>query len=126
MCLLFMGEFFKKEGKRMKKALKELIDNVEEKTSGEFYAFITIPNGIYNGFWGKNGYCNILFLGQCKDGKWYKIADKIDVIHFFYPPGLNWEISIKYGVPSFWTHKPIRIEYDGTSSIIACERREDG
>lgn len=109
----------------MKKALKELIENAEVKRAGEFRAFLTIPNGIYNGFWGKNGYDNILLLGQsAEDGKWYKIADKIDAIHFFYPPALNWEINSKYGVPSFWSHRPISIEYDGfTSSLIACERR---
>lgn len=109
----------------MKRALKKLIKNAEVKMCGEFYAFLTIPNGIYDGFWGKNGYDNILLLGQsAEDKKWYKIADKIDAIHFFYPPALNWEINSKYGVPSFWAHKPIRIEYSGlTSSLIACEER---
>lgn len=114
----------------MKKALKELIENAEVKREGEFRAFLTMPNGVYDGFWGKNGYDNILLLGQgYEDGKWYKIAEKIDAIHFFYPPSLNWEINSKYGVPSFWSHTPIRISYDGmTSSLIACEgrRREDG
>ena len=111
----------------MKKALKKLIENAEEKRCGEFRAFLTISNGIYDGFWGKNGYDNILLLGQsAEDGKWYKIAEKIDAIHFFCPPSLNWEINSKYGVPSFWSHKPISIEYDGlTSSLIACERRDD-
>ena len=111
----------------MKKALKELIEKAEVKRVGEFYAFLMIPNGIYDGFWGKNGYDNILLLGQSfPDRKWYKIADKIDAIHFFYPPSLNWEIESKYGVPCCWTNKPISIEYDGfTSSIIACKRREE-
>lgn len=111
----------------MKKALKELIENAEAKRCGEFRAFLTIPNGIYDGFFGKNGYDNILFLGQsAEDGKWYKIADEIDAIHFFYPPSLNWEINSKYGVPSFWSHTPISIEYDGfTSSLIACVRRTE-
>lgn len=108
----------------MKKALKELIENAEIKRVGEFHAFLTIPNGIYKGFWGKNGFDKILLLGQCSDGKWYKIADEIDAIHFFYPPALNWEISSKYGVTSFWARAPISIKYDGvTSSLIACERR---
>ena len=111
----------------MKKALKELIENADVKRAGEFRAFLTIPNGIYNGFWGKNGYDNILLLGQsADDNKWYKIADAIDAIHLFYPPSLNWEIPSKYGVPRFWTHEPIRIEYDGlTSSLIACSREAD-
>lgn len=111
----------------MKKALKELIENAEVKMVGEFNAFLTIPNGVYDGFYGKNGYDNILLLGQgAEDGKWYKIADGIDTIHFFYPPSLNWEINSKYGVPSFWSHIPISIKYNGfTSSLIACERRDD-
>ena len=112
----------------MKKALKELIEKAEVKRVGEFYAFLTIPNGVYDGFWGKNGYDNILLLGKsAEDRKWYKIADKIDVIQFFYPPSLNLEIDSKYGVPCFWTnmHKPISIKYDGfTSTVIACERGE--
>ena len=111
----------------MKKALKELIESAEVKRGGKFWSFLTIPNGIYDGFWGKNGYDNILLLGRsADDDKWYKIADKIDAIHFFYPPALNWEINSKYGVPSFWSHKPISINYDGfVCSLIACERRED-
>lgn len=104
----------------MKKALKELIKNAGVKSVGEFHAFLTIPNGIYDSFWGKNGYDNILLLGRdANDGKWYIIADKIDVIHFFYPPSLNWEINSEYGVPSFWSDKRISIEYNGfTSSLI--------
>ena len=111
----------------MKKALKELIENAEVKREGEFLAFLTLPNGVYDGFWGKNGYDNILLLGQSnEDRKWYKIAENIDAIHFFYPPSLNWEINSKYGVPSFWSNTPIHISYDGmTSSLICCmERRK--
>lgn len=112
----------------MKKALKELIENAEEKRSGDFYAFIMIPNGAYDGFFGKNGYANILLLGQnIRDRKWYKIADKIDVISFTHPPTLNWEISLEYGVPCVWSYRTIHIEYNGyTSTIIACERGQDG
>lgn len=110
----------------MKKALKELIENAEVKMVGEFSAFLTIPNGIYEGFWGKNGYDNILLLGQStEDGKWYRIADTIYAIHLCYPPSLNWKISSKYGVPSFWTTEPISIHYDGfTSSVIACSNEK--
>ena len=107
----------------MKKALKELVANAGWKRNGKFRAFMTIPNGIYDGFWGKNGYDNILFLGQSvEDGKWYKIADEIDAIHFFSPPSLNWEINSKYEVPSFWTDIPVQVNYDGlTSSLIIFE-----
>ena len=115
------------KGEKMKKALKELIENAEVKRVGEFYAFLTIPNGTHHGFCENNGYDNILLLGQStEDRKWYKIADKIDAIHFFYPPSLNWQIDSKYGVPCFWTIVPISINYEGlTSSIIACKRREE-
>lgn len=111
----------------MKKALKELIENAIEKRTGDFYAFLMIPNGRYDGFWGKNGYDNILLLGQSKDDhKWYKIADHIDAVHFFYPPSLNWEINSRYGVPCVWTHQRIHIEYEGcTSSLIACRRKSE-
>lgn len=112
----------------MKKALKELIERAAVKREGTFFAFLTIPNGVYEGFYGKNGYDNILLLGQSfADRKWYKIADKVDAIHFFYPPSLNWEINSNYGVPCFWTNTPIDIKYDGlTSSLIACEGGENG
>jgi len=114
------GQPYLQRGGVMKKALKELIENASLKRDGKFRAFLTIPNGIYDGFWGKNGYDNILFLGRdCEDNKWYLIADKIDAIHFHNPPSLNWEIDSKYGVPSFWSFIPIEVHYDGlTSSII--------
>ena len=51
----------------MKKALKELIQKAEVRTSGEFDSIMIVPKGKYDGFWGKNCYDNMLVLGSIYD-----------------------------------------------------------
>lgn len=108
----------------MRKALKELVDHVQIKRSGEFHAFMFLPNGKYKGFFGPNGYEYIRFLGLCTDGKWYLIATEIDAIHFFDAGYVNIEISELYGVPCLWANYPFKINYDGLTSSLIIDRRE--
>ena len=103
----------------MRKALKELVDHVQIKRSGEFYAFMFLPNGKYKGFFGPNGYEYIRCLG-----KWYLITSEIDAIHFFDAGYVNIEISELYGVPCLWTNYPIKINYDGLTSSLIIDRRK--
>lgn len=111
----------------MKKALKEIIENAELKREGKFDAFMAIPNGVYNGFWGKNGYDNILFLGQsAEDGKWYKIAEYIDVVTFCGAWQLSIDIKSENGVPHFWSRIPFEVSYDGVVSNLIIERDSKG
>lgn len=97
----------------MKKKLKELIENSPYRQVGDYDYLMTISNGIYKGFWGKNGYNNILVLGRdWKTLKWYKITDDVDVLRIenIGRYGLNVEIPTEYGMPCMWFHTPIHIE----------------
>ena len=106
----------------MTEELKKLIDTAETMTSGEFSSIMVVPNGKYAGFWGENGYDNMLVLG-CMDKVWYKVADcQVDVFEIFEierVSSFNMDIPYEYGVPRFWFcgHK-IKINYDGISSCV--------
>ena len=121
----------------MKKALKELIDNVPTIRKGDFSEFMFVSNGVYDGFWGKNGYNNIIVLGKlCFDNKWYKLANKADKIDFYTAitgiqiRNFNLDIPSEYGVPRIYFDVPIRIDYSiPTSSLtghtVNWERSKD-
>lgn len=108
----------------MTDAFKELVANAPVRTSGLFRAFMFSSNGIYDGFWGKNGYDNIVVLGQAvEDDMWYRIACEVDVFNIgFKEPytSVSIEIPSEFGVPRLFFHKPIQIDYDGyTSSVLS-------
>ena len=110
----------------MKKALKELIESAQYKQIGEYTALMIISNGPYDGVFGRNGYNNILVLGNDKsDKKWYRISEHIDAIHIqdIGDNSLNVEIPSEYGVPVIWLRTPIHISDQGTSSMFGkvCE-----
>ena len=96
----------------MKKALKELIANAPEKLVGDYRALMFVTNGIYDGFWGKNGYDNILILGQdAADYQWYKVSYSGDVFNLSQLKGtLCLDIPSKFGVPVIWFGKEIHID----------------
>lgn len=98
----------------MKKALKELIENAADKCEGYFKSFIFIPDGIYNGVWGKNGYDKMIILGyEVKLKMWCRITYKYtqtDVFSIFKPIGFNVHIRHDLGVPEIFLDKPIRID----------------
>lgn len=114
----------------MKKALKELIENTEFKRKGKFSNFIIVSNGVYDGFWGKNGYNNILLLGfDAEDKKYYKITDSADVFSIFdfkeiYSFSL--EIPSEYGVPRIWFTKPVFIDNTVPISTVTGSFDEGG
>ena len=112
----------------MKKALKELIENASVKKSGEFINLLVVSNGVYDGFWGKNGYCNIMLFGKEEpDGEWYKISECADKLNIWpnsfddnsiFQQPFNLDIPAEYGVPRLWFSNPIRIDYDDISDIV--------
>lgn len=119
----------------MKKALKELIDNAPAISSGDFSAFMFVSNGVYDGFWGKNGYDNIIVLVKlCNDSTWYKLADGADKFDIFpmVDSGLlmrnfNLDIPSEYGVPRIWFDVPIHIDYRiPTSNVIGYPVKSKG
>ena len=102
----------------MTKALKELIEKAPEISKGYFEALMIISNGKYDGFWGKNGYNNIMILGRLwgreKEG-WYKIssyADKLSIWDLANGYSFNLDIPEQYAVPVIWFNRPIKIDYE--------------
>ena len=106
----------------MTDAFKKLVENAPVRKSGLFSRFMFASNGIYDGFWGKNGYDNIVVLGQAVDDKvWYKIACEVDVFNISFKESftsISIDIPSEFGVPCLFFHKPIQINYDGFVSAL--------
>ena len=110
----------------MKKALKELLAQVTVKRVGDFSEFMVVPNGVYDGFWGKNGYDNIILLGRsCEDRRWYKISEYADVFLAYHLKSFNIDIPHEYGIPRFWFGEPIHIDYSFQISSISGEGKNE-
>lgn len=98
--------------------LKSLINKSEYKTSGEFDSIMLVPNGIYNGSYGENGFDNMLVLGEIH-GTWYVVANsQVDIFQIYKTEGMfSVDVPSDYGVPRFWYNGyKIKINYDGISS----------
>lgn len=119
----------------MTEELKKLIEEASYIHSGKFAAFMVVPNGQYDGFWGVNGYDNILILARpWKEDKWYILSTEADVFNVYelrkHPTALSFNLDIpsQYGVPRIWfNNTPIEIDYSiPTANIIgyAKEREE--
>lgn len=108
--------------------LKEIIENAPVKKVGRFVALMFIPNGEYNGFWGQNGYDNILLLGQeyhREGGTWYKIATSADVFQMANYESVSIDIPTELGVPVLFV--PEGIEIDNSlelSRVLAIKKTE--
>ena len=106
----------------MRKTLKKIIDTAEERSVGYFDTLMFVSNGIYNGFFGKNGYDNILILGYVRaEQKWFIVSRYGDVFSIYYPimGTFTLDINHKYGVPTIGFGKPIHIDNtDQLSSVI--------
>lgn len=116
----------------MTKALKELIENAPVLRKGKFSCFLIVPNGVYNGFWGSNRFCNIMLFGF-KDDKWYKIADHDDVFNICddYKGGyrrryqtFSLDIPKEYKVPRIWFSNPVYVDYTLEISSVSGEYTE--
>lgn len=105
----------------MTEELKKLIEKAPYKPIGEFDSLMFISNGIYDGFWGKNGYDNVLIMG-CSDKKWYKVSDYGDVFNIYETKmSFNLDIPTEYGVPRIWFDKPIYIDNSLDTSAVVGE-----
>lgn len=104
--------------------LTRLIEEAPYIHEGIFSSFMVVSNGIYDGFWGANGYDNILILAQPhKEDKWYILATEVDIFNIYdnigKSSGFNLDIPTEYGVPRIWFDRPIRIDFSiRTSTII--------
>lgn len=110
--------------------LKKLIEDAPFIHSGKFAAFMVVPNGQYDGFWGVNGYDNILILARpWKEDKWYKLATEADMFSIYdYTEkysSFNLDIPSQYNVPRIWFNKPIEILYETpTANVIGHAKAE--
>lgn len=109
--------------------LRKLIDNATFRPVGTFDRLMFVSTGIYDGFWGINGYDNILILGGIGD-TWYKVSDYGDKFDIYKTgAGFNLDIPTEYGVPCIWFNRPIYIDNTlGVSSVVGklVEEQEDG
>ena len=94
--------------------LKKLIEDAPSIHSGKFDSFMVVPNGQYDGFWGVNGYDNILILARpWEEDKWYKLATKADVFSVYGNcSSFHLAIPSQYGVPRIWFNNPIEIRHE--------------
>lgn len=84
--------------------------------------FLIVSNGIYDGFWGENGYNNIIILVQKpKSDVWYKLCEEVDKFTIFDITErqiFNLDIPNDYEVPRIWFLNPIKIDYSVPTSDI--------
>lgn len=101
--------------------LKYLIENAPPREKGAYDKLMFVSNGIYDGFWGENGYDHILILGWVrKTNKWFKVSeygDKFDI--FRADAWFNLDIPSEYGVPCIWFDRPVYINNElGVSNVV--------
>lgn len=92
--------------------LKNILENAPVKVRGKFRCLFFLSNGEYNGFWGKNGYDNILIFGyDDEQEEWCKVAAYADKFDIFKIEGtFNLHIPNDLGVPVIWFDKPVHID----------------
>lgn len=104
--------------------LTKLIKDAPYIYSGKFSMFMIVPtNEIYDGFWGVNGFDNILILAKpWKEDKWYKLTTSVDKFTIFdfknHHATFNLDIPSEYGVPRIWFDTPIEIDYSIPTSDV--------
>lgn len=92
--------------------LKNILENAPVKVRGKFRCLFFLSNGEYNGFWGKNGYDNILIFGyDDEQEEWCKVAAYADKFDIFKIEGtFNLHIPNDLGIPVIWFDKPVYID----------------
>lgn len=103
----------------MKQALKELIEKADFCAEGIFNEFLIIPtHKAYNGFWGKNGYENMIVLARSfYEKSWHRISlDDCDVFDLLKVNSVGIDIPCEYGCVRISSQQNIEI-LSPTSSI---------
>lgn len=104
----------------MRKKLKELIENAEFCVEGVFNEFLIIPtHKKYNGFWGKNGFENIIVLARhFENEKYYRISqEQCDVFNLFRVSSVGIDVPDDLGCIRVSSHESIEISFP-TSAIL--------
>ena len=106
----------------MKKSVKELMSRAVPRKSEKFSdIYIIDSEKKYDGFWGKNGYNNIIVLGRAnvQSEELELITEHSDVINIMQTSwSVNIDISSKNGVVHLWADKPLTISAPVNSSCI--------
>lgn len=113
----------------MRKILKELIDNAEFCETGIFNEFLIIPTHTkYNGFWGNNGYENMIVLARNFDSKtYYRISQKqCDVLNLLYVNHVSVDIPDDVGCVRISSVSPIEIQFPASAILGYGRRVENG
>lgn len=115
----------------MTKAQKELLANCEPYKDGTpFDTVILIPTGKkYDGFWGENGYNQILVVCLDKEtGKYYKCGDtyQVDVVHLENLGNINIDVPKESNcIRIFPNQQPKRLVINDILSYISIELYEE-
>ena len=105
--------------------LRKLIDNATFRPVGTFDKLMFVSTGKYDGFYGINGYDNILILGGIGN-TWYKVSDYGDKFDIYKTgAGFNLDIPTEYGVPCIWFNRPIHIDNTLSVSSVVGELVEE-
>lgn len=110
----------------MNKHLKELIDNSEFCVEGIFNEFLIIlTHKKYNGFWGKNGYENMIVLARhFESDTWYRISqEQCDVFDITGVHSFGIDIPEKYGCVRISSDEAIEISYPA-SAILGYKKEQ--
>lgn len=103
----------------MKKKVKDFIAQAVPRYHDEFHnLFVIDSERIYDGFFGKNGYNNIILIGKRNDCEDYElITDWSDAVHVFYG-GFDMDIHSETGIIHLWSNKGFKLHGGVNSSVI--------
>lgn len=91
----------------MTKKQKAFIEKATKERTHDTYVclFIADTGKEYGGIWGKNGYNNIVIIGQAEDGTLELITDWSDVFRSPQPTDLNIDIQTSNGFVRLWSDR---------------------
>ena len=106
--------------------IKKLIASAPIRREGYFSSFLIIPSGEkYGGFWGENGYNNIILLGGNCEG-WFNITDSADSVMFSGIKHINFDVPNENNSVRFWFDEPIYINNELNLSTLLGRPAEKG
>ena len=103
----------------MTEKLKEIIEKAERKESGTFDEFLIVPTGEkYDGFWGVNGFDQMILLAKKKvESEWFILTNYSDSFHLIYIHSVNFDIPSDLNCVRVFLNESIEIN-GVTSSVI--------
>ena len=103
----------------MRKKVKEFVAKAVPRIHDEFHNLYVINSGRkYDGFFGKNGYNDIILIGKRNECEEYElITDWSDAVHVFHG-GFNMDIASDNGIVHLWTNNSFKIWGNVASSVI--------